>query len=44
MRNTTRNLKNRTRLQKIGKKLRQQAKQKKREQRLARAAAPESKV
>lgn len=31
MRHTTRNLKNRTRLQKIGKKLRQQAKQAKRE-------------
>ena len=38
MRHTTRNLKNRTRLQKIGKKLRQQAKQRKREQR--RAAKP----
>jgi len=35
MRNTTRNLRNRTRLQKIGKKLRQQAKQRKKEQRAA---------
>jgi hypothetical protein len=34
MRNTTRNLRNRTRLQKIGKKLRQQAKQRKKEQRV----------
>jgi hypothetical protein len=33
MRNTTRNLKQRTRLQKIGKKLAQQAKQKKRDAR-----------
>jgi len=39
MRHTTRNLKNRTRLQKIGKKLRQQAKQRKREQKRA-AKAP----
>ena len=35
MRHTTRNLKNRIRLQKIGKKLRQQAKQQKRERRAA---------
>jgi hypothetical protein len=35
MRHTTRNLRNRIRLQKIGKKLRQQAKQQKRERRAA---------
>jgi hypothetical protein len=39
MRNTTRNRNNRMRLQKIGKKLRQQAKQRKKEQRNARPAA-----
>jgi len=39
MRNTTRNLKNRRRLQKIGKRLHQQAKQQKRERRAAQAAA-----
>jgi hypothetical protein len=39
MRNTTRNLRNRRRKQKIGKTLRQQAKQKKKEQAASRPAA-----
>jgi hypothetical protein len=40
MRNTTRNLRNRIRLQKIGKKLRQEAKQRKKQQQKARPALP----
>lgn len=40
MRNTTRNLRNRTRIQKIGKVLRQRAKQQKKQQQAARTPQP----